>query len=132
MGSLSKEKHALSLLIVGLAGWVVPGGGYFLLKEKKRATIILVAIVLTFAIGLYVGSVGVVDPIGSKAWYCAQVLTSPLVFFLGNMTAVGEYVVYGRPNEIGQIYTSIAGLLNLLVIVNTVYLAHVCSLEEKK
>jgi hypothetical protein len=126
------EKHTLMLLLVGLAGWLVPGGGYFLLKEKKRASIICIAIILTFAVGLYVGSIGVVDPKGAKAWYCAQMLTSPLVILIGNNTAMGEYPVYGRPAEIGQIYTSIAGLLNLLVIVNAVYLAHVCRLEERK
>ncbi len=51
---------------------------------------------------------------------------------IGNRTAIGTYEVFGRPAEVGQIYTSIAGLLNLLVIVNSVYLAHVCRLGEKK
>ncbi|GAF91235.1 unnamed protein product, partial [marine sediment metagenome] len=121
---LSKENHVLFLLIVGLAGWLVPGGGYFLLKEKKRAIIIFASIGLTFCAGLYIGSIGVIDPIGAKPWYVAQIMNSPVVVVLGHHTAGGGYPVYGRPNEIGQIYTSIAGLLNLLCIVNAVYLAH--------
>ena len=49
---------------------------------------------------------------------------------LGRITAAGDYPVYGRPNEIGQIYTSITGLLNLLCIVNAVYWAHLRRTEH--
>ena len=118
------SKHISFLLILGLVGWFVPGAGYFLLKEKKRAIIIFATIVLTFCTGLYIGSIGVIDPIGSWSWYIAQVMTSPIIAVLGHLTAGGGYPVYGRPNEIGQIYTSIAGLLNLLCVINAVYLAH--------
>ncbi len=120
----SKEDYILFLLIVGLAGWLVPGGGHFLLKKEKQGIIIFTTIILTFCIGLYIGSIGVVDPVGSWPWYVAQIMNSPLVAVLGHVTAGGGYPVYGRPNEIGQIYTSIAGLLNLLCIVNAVYLAN--------
>lgn len=114
----------LFLLIVALAGWFAPGGGYLLLKETKRAIIIFVTIVLTFCTGLYVGSIGVIDPVGASPWYLAQIMNSPIVAILGHLTAGGGFPVYGRPSEIGQIYTSITGLLNLLCIVNSVYMAH--------
>jgi len=126
MMRFSKENHVLFLLIVGLLGWLLPGAGHFLLKQEKRAIIIFATITLTFCAGIYVGSIGVIDPIGAKPWYLAQILNSPMVAVLGHLTAGGGFPVYGRPNEIGQIYTSIAGLLNLLCIVNAVYLAHLC------
>ena len=122
MAKGSQNKHFLFLLIVGLFGWLIPGGGHFLLNEKKRAVIIFITVLLTFGVGLYIGSIGVVDPVGAWPWYIAQFMTSPIVGFLGYRTAAGGYCVYGRPNEIGQIYTSTAGLLNLLCIVNAVYL----------
>lgn len=124
MIKLSKQNHILFLLIVGLLAWFVPGAGHFVLNEKKRAIIIFVAIVTTFCIGLYAGSIGVIDYVNAKPWYVAQIMNSPTVAVLGHLTATGNYPVYGRPNEIGQIYTSITGLLNLLCIVNAVYLAH--------
>jgi hypothetical protein len=120
----SRESGTAFLLIVGLAAWLVPGGGHFVLREKKRATIILVTIALTFFMGLYIGSIGVIDPVGAKPWYAAQVMNSPMVALIGRLSVTGAYPVYSRPNEIGQIYTSIAGLLNLLCIVNAVYMAH--------
>jgi hypothetical protein len=126
----SKENNAVSVIIItGLLSWLVPGGGYYFLKEKKRGIIIFVTITLTFLAGLYVGSIGVIDPIGSWPWYIAQVMNSPAVFAIGHKTAGGGFEVYGRPNEIGQIYTSIAGLLNLLCIVNAVYFAYTGKIE---
>jgi len=112
------------LLVVGLLGWLVPGAGHLVLNERRRAAIIFVTIAATFTVGLYIGSVGVINPVSAKSWYVAQIMNSPLVAALGHITKMHGYRVFGRPNEIGQIYTSIAGLLNLLCIVNAVYIAH--------
>ena len=124
MAPRSREGHIVFLLIVGLLGWFVPGAGHLALKEKKHAIIIFATIALTFATGIYIGSIGIINPVGAKPWYVAQIMNSPTVAILGQMTRTGDYPVYGRPGEIGQIYTSIAGLLNLLCIVNAVYWAH--------
>jgi hypothetical protein len=153
MGQSWKANHALYLIVVGAMAWLVPGAGHYLLNEKRRAAVILVAILLTFLVGLYVGSIGVIDPVNAKPWYAAQVMNSPAVFLLGHRVAsayyaareearrearlgrdTGQameqaYLVFGRANEIGQIYTSVAGLLNLLCIVNAIYVAHQRSVE---
>lgn len=127
MAASYKKDNTLFLVFVGLISWTVPGAGYYLLNEKKRAIIVFVTVTLTFGLGLYVGSVGVIDYITSWPWYIAQMMTSPAVALLGRLGATGAYPVFGKPNEIGQIYTSIAGLLNLLCVVNEVYLAHIRS-----
>jgi hypothetical protein len=127
----SQQKHILFLIFVGLSGWLVPGAGHFFLREYKRAIIIFIAIILTFCIGLYIGSIGVVDWVGSWPWFIAQFMASPTVGFIGEHTAAGGYQVYGKPNEIGQIYTSTAGLLNLLCIVNAVYIARMRWLKDE-
>ena len=125
----AKENHTIFLLTVGLLAWLIPGAGHLMIKENKRALIISVTIILTFCVGLYVGSIGIINPIGAKPWYVAQIMNSPVVAALGYFAKTGDYYVFGKPNEIGQIYTSIAGLLNLLCIVNAVYLAHLCKIE---
>ncbi len=125
----AKENHTIFLLTVGLLAWMIPGAGHFLIKENKRAIIISVTIILTFCTGLYIGSIGIINPAGAKPWYVAQIMNSPIVAALGYLAKTGDYSVFGKPNEIGQIYTSIAGLLNLLCIVNAVYLAHLCKIE---
>ncbi|MHC4326176.1 MAG: DUF6677 family protein, partial [Planctomycetota bacterium] len=96
MARRSREGHIAFLLIVGLIGWLVPGAGHLVLKEKWHAIIIFVTIALTFAIGIYIGSIGVINPVGAKPWYVAQLMNSPAVAVIGQMTRTGDYPVYGR------------------------------------
>jgi hypothetical protein len=124
MTSRSKGNHAAFLLTVGILAWLVPGAGHLAIKQNKHAIIIFLTIALTFCMGLYIGSVAIINPIDAKPWFAAQVMNSPAVAVLWRLCRITDYGVYGRPSEIGQIYTSIAGLLNLLCIVNAVYWAH--------
>ncbi len=125
MRTRSGENRLPILIFVALLSWFVPGAGYFWLKERKRAVIVFTTITVTFLLGIYIGSIGVIDPVLAKPWYVAQIINSPAMVLLGHAAASGNFPVYGRPNEVGQIYTSVSGLLNLLCIVNAVYLAHV-------
>ena len=124
MAKESKVDHGLLLVVVGLLGLAVPGAGHFVIKERKRGIIIFVTIAVTFLVGIYVGSIGVIDSVRAWPWYIAQVMTSPTVAGLAHVTRGGAYICYGRANDIGQIYTSVAGLLNLLCVINAVYMAH--------
>jgi hypothetical protein len=120
------------MFLVGLTGWLLPGGGYLVLKETNRAVIIFVAVVSIFVAGLYIGSIGVIDPVGARLWYYVQMTNSPLVAILGYHTKGGGFPVFGRPNEMGQIYTSTSGLLNLLCIVNAVYMAYLSKTQDEE
>lgn len=132
LGEGASRSQMLPLVIVGLLAWIIPGAGHFIIKEKRRAIIISVTIILTFCTGLYIGSIGVIDfsptvPIYVKV---AQFANPPVVFLLGNYRAEGIYPVYGWPYEIGQVYTMTSGLLNLFCIVNAVYLAYLRKIES--
>ncbi len=128
----SQIKHITRLITVGLLAWLIPGAGHFAINKRIHAFVIFFTIVITFAAGLYIGSLAVIDPSGSKPWYVAQLMNSPFVTMLGNISLTRGDHVYGRPAEIGQIYTSIAGLLNLLCIVNAVYWAHLFSIKNRE
>lgn len=134
MPKRSNMDHGLLLLIVGALAWFIPGAGHFFIKEKKRAVIIFVTITATFLMGLYIGSIGVIDRAHAKPWYLGQILTSPAVAILGSVVAraqvqnndndANDYRVYAKPHDYGQIYTAVAGGLNLLCILNAVYMTH--------
>ncbi|AQT68388.1 hypothetical protein STSP2_01548 [Anaerohalosphaera lusitana] len=124
MPNRSGTDHTIFLLTVGALAWIIPGAGHFMIKEKRRGAIICVTILSTFAIGLFVGSIAVVNPNAGGLWYIGQMLVSPLVAMVGQMTASKGLVVYGRESDIGQIYTTVAGLLNLLCVISAVYMAH--------
>jgi len=120
------------MFMVAIAGWLLPGGGYLVLKETSRALIIFITITAVFLAGIYIGSIGVVDWVGAKLWFVVQIATSPFVAIIGEQTKGGGYPVFGRPNEMGQIYTSTAGLLNLLCIVNSVYMAYLRKTQNEE
>lgn len=116
--------QGLWLVIVGLAAWMIPGAGHFLIRERKRGIILFCIITGLFVLGMYVGSIGVVDWVRGRIWFYAQVLYSPAVGLIGNITKNGTYPSYGRPCDIGQLYTGLAGLLNMLCILSAVYMAY--------
>ncbi len=111
------------LFLVGIVGWWIPGGGHLIIGESKRAAIIFVSIAFAFVFGIWLGSIACID--ASTPWYWAQMLNSPAVAYLAHLSG-GVYHLesYGKPREMGEIYTAIAGMLNLLCVVNAVYMAH--------
>ena len=124
MAKQSNLGHMTLLVTVGLLGWVIPGAGHFFIKERKRAVIIFATIAITYITGLYAGSIGVIDPASSWAWYIPQMMATPLTAFLGNIASTNAIESLGNPRDVGQIYTGIAGMLNLLCIISAVYMAH--------
>lgn len=122
--SRSVFEQGLWLVIVGLVAWIVPGAGHVLIRERKRGIILFLVITGLFVTGLYVGSIGVVDWVTGRIWFYAQIMYSPAVGIIANITQNGDYPTYGRPCDIGQVYTGIAGLLNVLCIISAVYMAY--------
>ena len=115
------------LILVGVAGWWIPGVGHWIIGRPKRAAMIFFSIVLAFMLGIWLGSIAVIE----KPWFYAQILNSPMVAYLAHISKVFGLVSYGRPRELGEIYTGVAGMLNLLCVVNAVYLAHCDTIKEQ-
>jgi hypothetical protein len=135
MTEQEQQPNLLYTMAVGLAAWVVPGAGHIIIGERARGFIIFAAITALFVGGLYIGSIGVIDPANQKPWYVGQMLTSPLVALIAKMNpsvgGVTPYPSYGKPFEIGQIYTTIAGMLNVLCVVNAMYMAYSGKLQPE-
>src|SRR5687767_1094388 len=126
--------------LVALAGWVVPGGGYFLIGQRTRGIVIGVTILVLFLMGILIAGVRVVDApnlldvswrswatrILQKPWFIGQVLTGPIgIVAAGVSHALGtEYrAATARLGEIGTLYTAVAGMLNLLAIIDCAHRA---------
>ncbi len=121
--------------VVALAGWILPGSGYWLLGEKRRALTVGITILLLFALGCLIGGVRVVEaPMGagtlianvsSKPWFVGQVLAGPVSLIaayessrLANDPITKDIVGHARIAEIPTLYTAVAGMLNLLAIID--------------
>ena len=184
----SSPRHA-PIPVVALAGWLVPGAGYWLLGQRVRAVVIGLTIFALFVAGLLIGGIKVlevpgygdhgqplmvirdtyrgrtqsgedavvnqdrttedndsrsigwvmqvhpIDEIRNKPWFIAQVLAGPL-----DLAASWGSVMASRPkepagavplgarshartNELGVLYTAVAGMLNLLAIIDAAHRA---------
>jgi hypothetical protein len=108
--------------IVGLAAWAVPGLGHWLLGLRSRAIVLFITIMLTYWTGLTVGGIRyTIDPTGNTLWFLAQAGAGPQVMALYAATAHKEVPAVPWPDsDVAVIYAGVAGLLNMLVILDAI------------
>ena len=121
--------------IVALATWVVPGSGYWLIGQRARALTVGISIVCLFVLGLLIGGVKVVETppgllsspvnaVSQKPWFVGQILAGPITLVSASIGSSEKYYSsHARVNEIGTLYTAVAGMLNLLAIIDAAYRA---------
>lgn len=128
-------------LPAAVAAWLVPGLGHFLTGHTRRGLILFACIGGLWAAGLLIGGISVVQSRGAdgvvRPWYLGQAIIAPSIAveythdryrarFAGRDPRPDDGHVpyqpaYGRAFELGTLYTALAGLLNLLAIVDIAY-----------
>jgi hypothetical protein len=102
-----------------IVGWLVPGGGHFLLRKWGRGALLAAAIVGMFATGLlmqgklYTGVADVLDVLG-----LAGDLGNGLLFFAGRIFGLGADQVMVTTGDYGTKFIVVAGLLNVIAAVD--------------
>lgn len=139
--------------VVALAGWCVPGLGYWLIGQRARALFSGLSILAIFVIGLLIAGVRCIDVPGfdesgslkrvgrssntliasapfraivDRPWYIPQILTGPAAIgaSIWSVQIADTYPkATARLWDIGTLYTSVAGMLNLLVIIDAAHRA---------
>ena len=124
--------------LVALAGWLVPGSGYWLIGQRKRALVIGVSVIVLFVLGILVAGIAVVEApslsgggslmgrVLQKPWFLGQVMTGPIGLisaWIAQGVADDYPAAKARLGEIGTLYTAVAGMLNLLAIIDASYRA---------
>ena len=118
--------------IAGLLSWIVPGLGHLFLGDRGRGIVLLVTITATFWSGVAIGGVtSTVDAKEHTLWFAAQLCTggnTGAAYLLGQSVRADLLEVRGKKQkplpahwisaEVGVHYTGVAGLLNLLVILD--------------
>ncbi len=127
----SLSKHA----VAGVLAWLLPGMGHFVLGERRRGGILFVSIGVLWLAGLLIGGVGVCDRQERPFWYLGQMLVAPTWAVNSYNQRLKQRPSYpplpGRPhdyepsfghvNEQGVLYTALAGLLNLLAMIDVIF-----------
>src|SRR3954464_7073400 len=131
----STASSSVPVPIVALATWVVPGSGYWLIGQRSRALTVGITIVMLFIFGLLIGGMKVVEAppgvftnpsnaIAQKPWFVGQILAGPITLIASSIGQnAGYFASHSRVNEIGTLYTAVAGMLNLLAIIDAAYRA---------
>ncbi len=131
MASRSKSpasNQTVNGVVAAVLSWLVPGLGHVYLGHRARGVIILVAIGLAFWAGVAIGGIKTtVQPTERQAWFAAQVCTGVHAMAVVALSKrledkppyeYSRYVAYYPVDDIAVVYTGVAGLLNVLVILD--------------
>jgi hypothetical protein len=118
--SAAEEIQTGGMVLLCLGAWAIPGAGHLWLGRRIKGLVFLVALPLMFAIGLAIS--GRLFPFDlSEPLVCLAALADlgiGLPYFLANAMGAGAGDVRAVTFEYGNAYIIVAGLLNLLVVID--------------
>ena len=107
-------------MLLCLASWAIPGAGHLWLGRRTKGLIFLIALPLMFAIGLAIhgrlASFELSDPLVGLAALADFGIGLPYV--IASSLGYGPGEVRAITYEYGNAFLIVAGLLNLLVVVD--------------
>jgi uncharacterized protein DUF6677 len=117
------------LVLLCLASWAVPGAGHLWLGRRSKGLVFLIALPAMFAIGL--GIHGRLFPFDLSEWLvCLAAIADVgigIPYFIAGALGYGAGEVRAVTYEYGNAFLIVAGLLNLLVVID----AYDVALERK-
>jgi hypothetical protein len=128
-------------LAAGTLGWIWPGLGHLKNGDSKRGWLVMLGVVGLFLTGLLVGGLDCVDRREDGLWFLAQGGAGPLAFLAdaanayllktgrvgellpmtlpnGNMVQVSSLKSVGVANDVGILFTAMAGLMNVVALLD--------------
>ena len=109
--------------LVLLVGWIVPGGGHFLLGRRTQAAVFFLAVTLTYFAGMALADYGNVSLERHGYYFLAHVFNGgeTLLALLLTRGLIEDHVPthFGiQTGDIGVLYTAVASLLNVIVMMD--------------
>lgn len=116
----AEQTHSRSLVLLCVAAWAIPGAGHLWLGHRAKGLILLVALPLMFALGLAIR--GRLFPFDlSEILVCLAAVADlgiGAVYFIGSALGYGAGDVRAVTYEYGNAFLIVAGLLNMLVVID--------------
>ena len=116
----AEETQSGWLVLLCLASWAIPGAGHLWLGRRAKGLIFLVALPLMFALGLAIHGrlfpFSMSEPLVGLA--ALADLGIGLTYFAATALGYGAGEVRAVTYEYGNAFLIVAGLLNLLVVID--------------
>ena len=116
----AQETQSGPLVLLCLASWAIPGAGHLWQGRRQKGIIFLVALPLMFAIGLALRGrlfpFDLSEPLVGLAAFADLGIGVP--YFIASALGFGAGDVRAVTYEYGNAFLIVAGLLNLLVIID--------------
>jgi len=114
------ETQSGGLVLLCLASWAIPGAGHLWLGRRQKGVVFLIALPLMFAIGLAIH--GRLFPFDFSEPLVALAAIADLgiglIYMVASALGFGAGDVRAITYEYGNAFLIVAGLLNLLVVID--------------
>ena len=115
-----REQSAIYTYLICLAAWAIPGAGHLLLGRVQKGVTFLITLTLMFAFGLWLQ--GRLFPIELSQPLVALAALADLgigiPFFIARAMGTGAGRVVALTSEYGNAFLIVAGLMNMLVVLD--------------
>jgi hypothetical protein len=112
--AISSERTAVGAFLA----WLVPGLGHWMIGRRAKALLFFVTITATFVLGIYLAEGRNIDYERNAVYYLAYVFNLGEIAVAWLLARGLEYDHPIRFLEVGYLYTAVACLLNLVVIMD--------------
>jgi uncharacterized protein DUF6677 len=115
-----RRLSAFTVLVCILATWIVPGAGHWLLGRRRKALLYFALITFTYLFGMWLADFRNVrlDQESMDLYFLGEAvcggLTLPAWFFTRSLELVREQPLL----DAGLLFSTVAGLLNLCIMVD--------------
>ncbi len=142
--STSTRSHGQFTPTAAILAWLWPGLGHIQLGERRRGFLVMFGVLFLFVGGVLIGGIDSVDRREDRLWFLAQLLCGPIAMGVdvANQSIIkrlppdwkaryqqGDPGVrrqlrhkgLGHVNEMGTLYSALAGLMNLVAILDALH-----------
>jgi len=117
----SEPGTKLPVPVLVLLAWIVPGFGHLLLGRRLRAAVFFAVISVGFVIGLALDGELILPHAGDPLSFLAAIagVGNGLLFFVARALNLGQGTVTAPGYEFGNTFLLTAGMMNLLLLLDT-------------
>jgi hypothetical protein len=118
--TVGEQVQSGGLVLLCLASWAIPGAGHLWLGRRAKGLIFVAALPVMFAIGLAIR--GILFPFDlSDPLVCLEAIAELSIgvpYFIASAFGYGQGDVRAVTYEYGNVFLVVAGLLNVLVVID--------------